>query len=388
MTAIQEAVRRTVHGTPFAREYVARADDDSKLDRLLAGLERLTSRMDAMEEKIKPTSPPPAKADAEGEPEYHAKLDQILDHLGDLHSKHDALADAHEEMKKRLDACETGGKAAPEALADADEEENLKDAGEPAPTVADADEPSPEDEHPENDGAYDSVGAGREPGGTEQSEAANRWMEDHGAKGDSEDNDGDSDADDEGALDEEREENDLSRNDSRRNSRADATMRKMSTELAATRKALADLQRRVPMELPEDRLAQYASAQALASPVYHAFGDANGAPHWMNGETLRQYRRRLVRKYQSHSPAWKGVDLSKITDDTALGVAENQIYADAAKAARTDVGDVPGRLRHSVRKDITGRHITEFFGDPQAWLAPFRANVHYVTGVRSRFSEA
>jgi hypothetical protein len=125
----------------------------------------------------------------------------------------------------------------------------------------------------------------------------------------------------------------------------------------------AELAARHDAELP-----RFTAAQIAAERVHQAFGDSAGAPRWLNGETVPQYRRRLLQRYKQHSPAWKDVDLSKISDETALGVAETQIYADAHQASMNGSLVPPNMLREITSRDQSGRQISRFVGaDDAAW---------------------
>lgn len=138
------------------------------------------------------------------------------------------------------------------------------------------------------------------------------------------------------------------------------------------RAQIAALEARLPMEVKEEDRLQYVGAQSKAERVAQAFGDSAGAPRWLNGETVPQYRRRLLTKYKAHSADWKDADLSKIEDSAALNVIETRIYADAMQAALrpTDVPD--GQLRMVTERDTSGRTINRFVGSPTAAGAPFR----------------
>lgn len=120
------------------------------------------------------------------------------------------------------------------------------------------------------------------------------------------------------------------------------------------------------------------SAQAKADSAYAALGSA--APRALRGEPLMSYRRRLAHGLQSHSKAWKDIDL-KILPTDAFNVAEAQIFADSIEDSKhpSDLGD--GQLREIVRADSTGRRITEFVGEPRAWMAQFGCNRRVVTGI-------
>ena len=104
-------------------------------------------------------------------------------------------------------------------------------------------------------------------------------------------------------------------------------------------------------------------AQQKAQHVHEAFGDAEGAPAVLNGEGRRDYRIRLLSKYQHHSNAYKNVDLNKVQDETAFTAIEDSIYADAMRAVFRD-----GELRASVTMDAANRPITRHTGrDGALW---------------------
>ena len=114
--------------------------------------------------------------------------------------------------------------------------------------------------------------------------------------------------------------------------------------------------------------SRYIDAQVRADKVCQAFGDSAGAPRWQHGESVPDYLRRLMRPFQKHSRDWKDVDLNKISDDAALGVAEERIYADAMQEALHPT-DLPlGTMRKIERTDHAGRRIVEFVGaDNACW---------------------
>lgn len=116
-----------------------------------------------------------------------------------------------------------------------------------------------------------------------------------------------------------------------------------------------------------------AELQAKADPIFGAFGDR--APRPLDGERPTGYRRRLINALKQHSPTWASVNLDAIQDTTALDAIEGQVFADAAAAARSPIDIGPGQLREVRRTDNTGtRVITEFHGDPMAWMSDFIGN--------------
>ena len=152
-----------------------------------------------------------------------------------------------------------------------------------------------------------------------------------------------------------------------RRARADAAAARQ--ENAALRDRLASLESRLPAQLSDSDFALLASSQAAFDPVYTAFGDA--VPRPMTGETPLAYRRRLAVGVQKHSGAWKDVELSSLPP-AAFDIAEQQIRADAAVAARSPVSMPNGQLRQIIREDeVTGARRITFNGEPRAWMAQF-----------------
>lgn len=155
-------------------------------------------------------------------------------------------------------------------------------------------------------------------------------------------------------------------------------------EISDLKSRLAALEHRTKPIAETDR-ALFAKAQARADGVMQAFGDS--APRQMQGETILDYRRRLLNPLLKHSVAWKGVDISALPE-TALGVAEDQVYKDAALSARSP-SDIPsGTLRALARRDGTGRTITEFAGEPRAWMSSFTSGKRGLTGINTKHQGA
>jgi hypothetical protein len=80
-------------------------------------------------------------------------------------------------------------------------------------------------------------------------------------------------------------------------------------------------------------------AQRRADAVAHLFGQQ--APRPMAGELPIEYRRRILREFQRHSPEFKAVDLKTLKGDV-LSAVESRIYADA-----TEIGRRPPRSSNS-----------------------------------------
>jgi 8-oxo-dGTP pyrophosphatase MutT (NUDIX family) len=195
-----------------------------------------------------------------------------------------------------------------------------------------------------------------------------------------------SDASAEKALEEERKENGLTKNDcsTTETPMADST-KSDSTELQALRTRLAELEKRVPDDLPEGERLKFVDAQVKAQRVALAFGDSAGAPNRVAGESLNQYRRRLITNHKKHSPQWKDVDISAIDNEAALNVIEGQVYSDAMKAAKHPTDLPEGTLRVSIEEDETGRRIRRYHGDPEACWGPFKQEPKHVVGWQTKF---
>lgn len=113
---------------------------------------------------------------------------------------------------------------------------------------------------------------------------------------------------------------------------------------------------------------KFADAQARADAIYRGAKNI-AAPQPMSGETLHNYRRRLVRGLQALSPDWKDVDIRSL-HASALDLAETKVFSDALESAKNPV--VPeGRLLEHRNRDASGREIVTFSGRPSAWLRQF-----------------
>lgn len=110
----------------------------------------------------------------------------------------------------------------------------------------------------------------------------------------------------------------------------------------------------------DDEHAAFADAQARADAVFAGFGER--APRPLDGEALFDYRKRLATKLKKHSPVWKGVKFSQLPEE-AFGIAENQVYTDAAVAAANPADLEAGELRMVTKIDpATGVRSNVFYG--------------------------
>ena len=155
--------------------------------------------------------------------------------------------------------------------------------------------------------------------------------------------------------------------------------KKKADSLSAIQKRIDAVEKALPKERPDSEHRQMADAQAAADSVYHAFNDS--APRFLNGETLGEYRRRLVTKFKDMSPAWKAVDVGALSDDAVFEVAEKAIYADALTAARNPSSVEDGALRMTRRQTASGHTMISFDGRPRAWLNRFAGTQRAVTKI-------
>jgi hypothetical protein len=150
----------------------------------------------------------------------------------------------------------------------------------------------------------------------------------------------------------------------------------MSTEIAALKRDLADLQRRVgpPTGNPEE----FRQAQLRADSVYHLISDS-GAPAALAGERILEYRARLLAGVQHLARQFKTVNFSLIGDPVAMGAIESRVYADAATECLHPTGGfLPGQLRAIKTRDPSGREITKYVGHQGACWDQFNQGVRYV----------
>lgn len=156
---------------------------------------------------------------------------------------------------------------------------------------------------------------------------------------------------------------------------ADSVNAIVERQLAAR---LAQIEARIPAHLSDAELSAMSELQARADTVYAAFGDS--APRPLQGESTLGYRKRLAKGVQAHSAAWKDVDLSALPENV-ISVAEGAIYADAMTAARNPAGLEADTLRELKARDVTGRVVSTFVGEPRAWMSSFTANRRRLSGI-------
>ena len=147
----------------------------------------------------------------------------------------------------------------------------------------------------------------------------------------------------------------------RKKDRQDAAERAASEATAAAVAAAA----KARADSAEDRRA-FIDAQVRCDAAFQAWGKM--APHSVHGESLREFKTRLLTELKQHSKAYKDSNLSLIGDDAALGIIEQAIINDAIEASCAP-GAVGAPLVARTKVDPHTRHqVTTFHGDPGvAW---------------------
>ncbi len=138
---------------------------------------------------------------------------------------------------------------------------------------------------------------------------------------------------------------------------------------ALTRQSAA-LFRRLSRQPTLEERNQIAAARVRADALYARLGRAT--PDILPGELPAAYRKRLAAGLQDCSPQLRRTNMDAVPD-AALGAIEDRIYQDALEASRQPTANPTGALRPHTYQDTTGHTVTEYFGDPMAWMAPFMA---------------
>ncbi len=277
-------------------------------------------------------------ADAHGE-----KLDKILEHIGTLHAKHDALMKGHEDLAHRMDALESRvGKEGPGA---AEETRALETEGDRARRDSETGDDLPGTSEAALRQEREKNGLAKNDASAEQEEEERKRQE-------------------------EAVKADAARKDAEDARRSDSVLR----QLADTKAQIDELRKDIANRGRE----AFVAAQVRADKVYAAFGDS--APRWMTGESEDGYRVRLLTPVKKHSKAWKDVNLSTLPAD-ALRIAEETIYHDATEAAaHPATGPEVGLQEVFDAEPRTGRRISRFRGHPEACWAPFKQPPRFLTG--------
>ncbi|OYV52337.1 MAG: hypothetical protein B7X10_00120 [Burkholderiales bacterium 21-58-4] len=159
--------------------------------------------------------------------------------------------------------------------------------------------------------------------------------------------------------------------------RSDASTARESRELRGQIEALqAQITRLYKEPSYEDRNA-LAEARARADATFQAVsGKPASEPH--PGESPISYRKRMADGLRKYSAKFKAERVDSLSG-AAFDIVEQQIYADAAAAAKMPENLPAGQLRKIVRND-SGHVVTEYTGDPKAAWRNFSTGA--VLGIR------
>ena len=303
----------------------ARKDADEKLDRITDALKRVDARLDSFEAADK------ARHDAEEKERADcARLDAARkDRFGarkdgeaykDWKGRHDAdEAAMREELEKGGHEKAAADKAAKDARKDAEEAER-KDGGETFAEWA-----KQETEEPDHQAAADKARK---------------------------------DAEEKERMDK---------------ARHDAALAVENVDLKTRLAALETSIKGLTTEVPASERDALAAAQSRADSVAAMFGERASAP--IPGERPVDYRKRLLARYQRHSPRFKDSRFDSL-DAAMLQPIEEIVYADAVTAAKSPDAARAGVLLAVEHRDSAGRTITTYNGDPMAWMQ------HFMTGAQ------
>lgn len=337
------------------------ADANSeKLDKLLAGLTSITTRLDAVE----------SKSDSESV----SKL--VKDAFDSFEKKMDAKLDAH---AKRLDAAE-------KALKEEREENNLEEYDEEEVEKARHDalkaghkiELRGDVEGYEEGGEFHPIRGSKGYSRSEAGEGRKRRKRRH----DEEEERKAKEREDAEKAERERKEREdaekREKEDRERRERHDAQLSSLTTQNAELLARLKALETHVT-DTPTDDRARFAEIWGKGDHLAQLHCDSQGAPKWAPGESLHTYTCRVLDKFKKFSATWKDVDLSKITEPGAFAIATTQICNDA-EAAATDPENVPANEMRKIVDRSTGREIIRWVAcnDDACWRQ--FTNVSFMVG--------
>jgi hypothetical protein len=123
----------------------------------------------------------------------------------------------------------------------------------------------------------------------------------------------------------------------------------------------------------------YADAQMRCDSAFQAWGKM--APHALHGESLRDFRIRLLSALKVHSRAYGDSDLATVGDEAVFSNIEGIIIKDAIEASNSHA-DTPGVLRQVTSRDNSGRQVTRFYGDPAVAWGEFMGGTRFGKIVR------
>lgn len=165
----------------------------------------------------------------------------------------------------------------------------------------------------------------------------------------------------------------------------EAEARKKEEEEKAKQDA-AEAEERAKQDAEEQAREDSAMTEARVrcDSAYTACGKR--APEPFRGEKSLDYRKRALIDLQKYSPDNKDVNIRAVSDAAVLTVLEKAIYADARKAIDDEMNNTQGQLFKRVRSDEAGRQITEYHGDPRAWLSAFQTQPRVMSKINTQGS--
>ena len=145
----------------------------------------------------------------------------------------------------------------------------------------------------------------------------------------------------------------------------DALFAKQAAKMAELESQIKRLSKQPTIE-ERNALAQ---SRRHADSIYSRLG--REAPEPLPGEQPMAYRRRLADGLKDLSPKAKGLSIDGLPDPV-FEVTEERIYQDALEAAKRPDITPPMQLRqHRYQDEATGHMVTEYSGDPMAWMSTF-----------------
>lgn len=170
------------------------------------------------------------------------------------------------------------------------------------------------------------------------------------------------------ALGEKIEKERLERKDSSRADSVHAENKLLRDRLDRLEKDHAAKFRRLTEELSYEDKTAIADARSNAEGIYAAVGLRVSEP--LHGEKPTAYRKRLVQGLKKFSKQFKDTEIAGLSG-SVFDKIEETVYADALSASRTSAVTGPGVLRpHTFMRGPL--QFTEYHGDPDAWMAPFK----------------
>lgn len=157
-------------------------------------------------------------------------------------------------------------------------------------------------------------------------------------------------------------------------------LNEMSREQDRLRTRLNGLQGR---PATEDELLAMRETQQRYDDVFRELG-MPGAPGPLGNESGAGYRRRLLGNLAQFSARWRDAKIS-VLPSSAIDPIERQVFDDAARVAKNPAqGDFrhPGQLRR-VDHTIDGIKVTDWRGDPGAWLGQFTSKTNLVVDMET-----